>query len=258
MNSKLIYIGAGLHLTPLKTFTQTKEFIFVDTMPRSQFDKSSHFEPAFYSHHFIDNLINQCYKLNFYLVDIEDLDKKYFKKILSIKQRFLWLNKVKQKFPYISPTLITFYNTNTQQTLKYYVSTNILYNMNCQLESDCKTATGLIISGYHPNIKLLNYIKRPLELYCYSQTCYNVPPDEVYDDDNIMYFLFQNLHIVDSYFSSIYVCDMEYIKNININNNSITKCNSLTEMNEIVESIRKNFKQQCLTNEETKYEDLYP
>ena len=35
ISNKILYIGTGLDLEPLKQFELTKEFVFVDVMPRS-------------------------------------------------------------------------------------------------------------------------------------------------------------------------------------------------------------------------------
>jgi len=53
--NKILYIGAGLHMDPLHHFQYTKEFVFIDTLPRSEFD-TNNFYLGFYSNNFIDNL----------------------------------------------------------------------------------------------------------------------------------------------------------------------------------------------------------
>ena len=38
---KLLYIGAWDHISPVMHFPKTKEFIFIDTQPRSEFDNKT-------------------------------------------------------------------------------------------------------------------------------------------------------------------------------------------------------------------------
>lgn len=50
--NKILYVGADLHITPVTHFPQTKQFIFIDSQPRSEFE-STH--PKFYNG-FTDNI----------------------------------------------------------------------------------------------------------------------------------------------------------------------------------------------------------
>jgi len=193
MATKMMYIGAGLHLNPLDDFIQSaREFVFVDTLPRSEFDRRGEFCECFYDHEFVDKLINKCRAKGFILLLEEVLDGQYFTKILSFYQRWVWLNKVKQTFPYICPTRLTFYNNTTKQSLKYYVSTNIEHNMPLKsLANDLETCNGWIVSGFHPPLMLIYYIGAPLIMYGYSETIYkprseqdNYYQDYEDDEDN--------------------------------------------------------------------------
>ena len=228
--TKLLYIGAGLDLNPLIHFTKTKEFIFVDTLPRSSFDYSYEFNNNMYMNTFISILLKKLSINGFELETSYELEPNYFTKIMSYVQRLRWIGRVKYFFPYICPYLIIFYNYKTGQKLKYYISTNIQFNMCLELEKDLKSIDGLVISGYHPNNILLNYIKEPINLYCYNKTAYKLNNEEVDNIDNIIYWLFNNLDKVQYYFNNIYVCDengiiiksddLEHMNNIVINNHS--------------------------------------
>jgi len=118
--NKLLYIGAGLHLDPIKTFSSTKKFIFIDTQPRSEFD-SRRYYTTYYNYNFLKELINNFKKLNF------------------LKKEEITFGSSNINLPYINSTLIIFYNQTLDQVVNYYVSTNILYNMNLQLLNDIKT-----------------------------------------------------------------------------------------------------------------------
>ena len=206
--NKIIYIGAGLHLEPLKHFNSTNEFIFVDTLPRSEFD-TCNFNEGFYHKNFHLELIKKAKEYDFKLEKVEELEPKYYVNILSLTQRIKWVGIIKETFPNICPKLITFYNYNTEQKLKYYISTNILYNICVDLKNDIRTSTGLIISGYHPHKKILNYIIKPINLYCYDKTAYKLEDNQVDDLNNLIYWMFKNLTMVKKYFSNIYMVDEE-------------------------------------------------
>jgi len=225
-SNKIMYFGSGLHLHPLKHFTNTTEFIFVDTQPRSEFDSPNDFYDGFFREQFYDNLVDKAKKYSFQLVNIKELDSNYFTNIMSLRQRIQWIGCIKEIFPFICPTLLIFYNYNTGQKLKYYISTNILYNMCEELENDIKTSDGLIISGYHPDSVLLEYIVSPINLYCYNQTCYKLSSDEVDNCDNLIYWSFENLNMVPMYFENIFV--------VNYTDGKLTKFDNLIEMNEFV------------------------
>jgi hypothetical protein len=205
--NKILYIGSGLHLEPLKQFKSTKEFVFVDVQPRSEFDSSDSFNEEFYRGKFYPELIKLASEYGFMLEKSEELDPEYFVNILNLNQRIKWLGLVKETFPNICPTLLIFFNPVTGQKLKYYISTNILYNMCWDLKNDIMSVDGLIISGYHPDKKILEYITYPINLYCYDNTAYKLDDEEVDDFDNLVYWIFANLDMVDKYFSSIYLIE---------------------------------------------------
>lgn len=222
--SKLLYIGAGLDLNPLKHFPNTREFVFIDTLPRSEFDSDT-FVPEYFNSNFVSKLISGIKMFGFEFEYMEELDSKYFVSILSLGQRIRWINQVKQTFPQINPTLIVFYNHKTSQEVKYYLSTNIMKNICSKLVADIETSTGLIISGYHPDKLILQLISRPISLYGYTQTAYDIKPDELENIDSMFAFLFQNLHLVKSYFDKIYMVGVDY--------GHINRCDSLVELDKL-------------------------
>ena len=238
----MIYIGAGLHLQPLVDFGLTKEFIFVDVQPRTESviyrtdsfgsDNYEYWGELMYRKKFYSQLISRALEYNFVLEKTEELEPDYFQSIMTMNQRIKWLNNVKQEFPNICPTLLTFYNYQTGQKLKYYISTNILKNVGWDLENDFSSSDGLVISGYHPDIKILEYIKNPINLYCYIGTSYSVDEDDfINEPNNLIYWIFSNIEIISKYFSSYYVVDKS--------NGMITQFDDFTQINGIIEKIEK-------------------
>lgn len=228
--NKIMYIGAGLHLSTLAHFPELREFVFVDTLPRSEFDhaNANKFVEIFYSHTFVERLKVKCQDLGFQYMASEETDIGYYSKIMNVYQRCKWFGCIKQIFPHICPTLFVFANPETNQVLKYYMSTDIFLNMSHILRADLQTCDGLIISGYHPSQVLLRYVDLPITLFCYSKTAYDIPPEEVDDEDNIVLWLFQNKPFVKMFFDRIFVCDMDGVK---------TECSDVTDMNTLANAI---------------------
>ena len=186
--NKILYLGSWNHIQPVRDFPLVKEFIFIDTQPRSEFDNKSFYQ-GFYKQNFYDDLIHKCICFGFNLKTEEVLDLTYYKSIFTLWQRIyhsLW-----NVLPHhINPTLLTFFNERTRQTIKYYISTNIEYNMTISLQQDIEEADALVVSGYHPNIKLLEYFTKPKIFIGYSNTCYDLNKDKE-EDANIISVLHQ-------------------------------------------------------------------
>lgn len=187
--NKILYIGANSHIEPVTHFLETKDFVFIDTQPRSEFDT---FHPEFliscYRPKFYSKLIETCKQYGFILETTYEFDKNYYKSIFSFKKYFKYLIK---GFPeYINPTLLVFRNETTKQSINYYISTNIKFNMKPMLQLDIESSDSIIIAGFHPDIELLQYIKYPINFFGYTGTSYVIEKTN-YDIDkqNIIYFL---------------------------------------------------------------------
>ena len=189
--NKILYLGSWHHIQPVRDFPLVKEFIFIDTQPRSEWD-TNFFHIGFYKQNFYDELIHKCKNFGFKLKTEDVLDQNYYKSIFTIKQR-LYYSLYSQRPPHINPTLLTFYNETTGQSIKYYISTNIQYNMTPLLQKDIEESEALVISGYHPHIKLLEYFTKPKLFIGYSDTCYDKNKNEEQNNgDDIISLLNQS------------------------------------------------------------------
>ena len=207
--NKLLYIGTGLHIDPVLHFKETKKFIFIDTQPRSEFDTPNKFTYIFYRKQFIIDLEIKLSTYGFILDKCIVLQKKYYKNLFTFIQRLYYAFT---RPPLINPTLLVFTNKRTKQTIKYYVSTNIEYNMTDKIKKDISTCDGLIVSGYIPMICLLDYITSPIKFFGYTKTCYSIPEENTFDkekDDTIIYFLHNNKCSIIYYFKEFYVVNDE-------------------------------------------------
>ena len=190
--NKILYIGANCHIQPVNHFKYTKEFVFIDTQPRSEFDSfHPNFYKYFYRRNFYSNLIESCQQYGFDLESTYELDSNYYTQIISFKKLIKYLVKFKKLPEFINPTLLVFRNDTTGQVIHYYISTNIKFNMKPILQLDIENCDGIIIAGYHPDIELLHYIKQPITFIGYTGTCYTIENNKLYDSEkqNIIYFL---------------------------------------------------------------------
>jgi hypothetical protein len=186
---KLLYIGAWAHIDPVFHFKKTKQFVFIDTQPRSEFDHPNVFETCFYRHTFYNRIINTWFQHGFQLVSTTVLDKDYYKK-LTLHTEYDDKHTDDTTYEHSNPTLLHFENPITEQTINYYISTNIKYNMCPILEEDIKETDGLLLSGYFPNSMLVDYLPETNKTwYCYSETCYAYDPEE--KNDTILTSLYE-------------------------------------------------------------------
>jgi hypothetical protein len=187
--NKILYVGAGCNIQKVSHFNETKQFVFIDSQPRSGFDTGqSKFHKEFYEPNFYNDLISSCKHYGFLLDFVSVLDNNYYKKIISSKWYYTsWFYKIPND---INPTLLVFTNKNTNQRINYYISTNIKFNMNEYLRNDIASCDGIIVSEYFPEKDILRYFDRPKIFFGYTNTCYFIEDNTHNDEDNnILYFL---------------------------------------------------------------------
>lgn len=191
---KVLYVGAWNHIEVINYFPHCKEFILIDTQPRSDNDEKDYFYEGFYREKFIKTITNKCKKYRFVLEQIIELDENYLSHY--------------NDYPYINPHLFIFKYKDI--VIKYYISTNILFNMHPMLEKDIYEADTLYNAGYHPDCKLLKYfslngIIKKKNFVGDNQTCYYIEYED--DDNNIIKFFIKNEknHIMDDYFDNYYL-----------------------------------------------------
>ncbi len=200
---KVLYFGAWDHIEVVNYFSDCNEFVLIDTQPRSEHDEKDYFYEEFYRPNFIDRIIDKLtkdFKYGFTLTDKIELEPNYMSKELS------------DNFPYINPHLFIFNNSTNNKIIKYYISTNILFNMNSMLENDINSSDTLYVAGYAPDVKLLKYLNKKINFVGDSETVYfyERAPDE---NDIISNYISNNIINEWSYYlvwrktSMIIVCD---------------------------------------------------
>ena len=173
---KILYFGASLNIQIVKDFPNVKDFVLIDNQPRSKSDRY-YFSDRDYNDKFIDNLMSVTKDNGFDLVEIFILDESYHTKILNIKKMIYYSFFTLP--PNLDPELYMFYNKDTDQIIKYYISTNIDYNMNPILFNDIKSCNTLIINEYFPSIKLFEYFDKMEILIGYIKTFFSSNDDYI-------------------------------------------------------------------------------
>lgn len=141
-----VYIGSGLDIIPVLMYNKIKEFTFIDSQPQSEFGMLGYNEKRFYRKTFIDSL-NKIMKNN------------KFKK-----------NKEEKN-------MLVFTNSETEQTITYYINTSFPEHINTKIIEDIKKSTHLILCGYDPNYKILEYMPNLTTVICNLLTFYSKNKD---------------------------------------------------------------------------------
>lgn len=208
--NKILCVGSGCNIQHVTHFSETKEFVFIDSQPRIRNDKI-HLEPKFhkkeYVSDFVNNLLLTCLYNGFILQSKTILNKNYYKKINTKKWNCIsWCKKIPKN---VNPTMLVFINNNTNQKIIYYISTNIIYNICDNLSFDISSCDAVIVNGYFPEIDILEYFGTSKIFIGYSGTNYSVDINDEYYKNSILYFLHNYSCNRQYFFSEFYVVENE-------------------------------------------------
>ena len=149
MNS-VLYFGPWDDTSFLDIFPDSKKFILVDSQPSTQWG---------YNKHFVDDVIREYESRDFVLMNIEET-QEYFSSFSFFKTN-----------EYTNPHLFIF-KRGDGTTIKYYMSTDIMYNMTQELAKDISKTDTLYINGYFPSCRLFEYFKGPKNFVGNTDNCY--------------------------------------------------------------------------------------
>ena len=182
---KVLYFGAWEDTTFLDAFPDTNNFVLVDTQPRSEWD-TKEINVKYYRDNFVKEITDSFKTKDYFLKNIEQTES-YYKNFSFFK-----------KPEYIDPHLFVF--KNGKKTIKYYISTNVVYNEIPELIKDISSADTLYLKGYFPEPRILEYFKAPKKFVGNSNSCYhyNINPER-----NVVDILYNFPKI--SYFNQFYV-----------------------------------------------------
>ncbi len=154
---KLLYTGTGCHFQPVNDFPNTKEFIFIECQPYSEFSGKPFFDRGFYRDNFVEKVLNRAKSYEFELIEEKELDNTFFWSKLTLKQKICYTIFPRLIPQYVNPTLLKFENKNTNQIIKYFISTPFHYYNNNEVTNEIESCDGLILSGFFPNKSILEY-----------------------------------------------------------------------------------------------------
>lgn len=220
---RVLYLGTWHHIEPAinQYFSGVKEFIFIDTQPRSEFDDIN-FDKGYYNQSFVEELTKKCENMGYIYVNKITLDKNYYKELLDEAE---WYN-YKNKYPDINPTLYIFNHHITGKKIKYYISTNFEKNMTSELKRDITKSDAIIISGYYPKECILDYFTCPKIFIGYTDTIFpkgSRRDIDFLETDNIISYIISTSESEEKrYFNSYYLCS--YFTN------QIIECNSILDI----------------------------
>lgn len=192
---KMVYIGCGFHLDPVKHFKTTKEFIFIDTIPS-----------------FRRKLQEQFHKLGFYLQSNEAtwID-------MGAGEASAMTAPATATAPTTATTpadadCLSFYNSRTRQSVRYYISAVLDETLETHslIAADIETADALIVRGFIPHASIVNMIRNPFVLICYNQTYFRLSTKDglVQNPHNLLYYLHNNKRShISAAISDIYLLD---------------------------------------------------
>ncbi len=223
MITSIINIGSGLDIDFIKHFPQVEKFILIDTLPRANPDSTNSFDSIKYNNNFFRNLVVKFNSIGFVLKDKKIIDTKYHNKILSLRQKIFYWFYSNLLPEYINPTVLYFLSNQSNQLVKYYISTNIMTNFVSELESDVRNCDGLVLNGYIPDSKILGYFDHPIKLFGYTNN--NYISNDKHFDDNIISFMNKFPSKISKYIDEIYAVVKE--------NGDKTYCNTLAQIEEI-------------------------
>ncbi len=168
--TKALYIGTGLDISPIQYLTHIKEFVFVDSLPRTSSESED--LTLTESNGFVDKFKQYVVNFGFELVSEKELIKYVQSKYTITQSIYYRFNK--NKIPkYINPTLLHFVNVKTNQKIKYYVSTRFPNNLTNELIEDIKSCDSMIINGLDYPKTILELVPKNITLFAWTGNKYS-------------------------------------------------------------------------------------
>lgn len=186
-NLNILYIGAGLDIKNILDYTnkninilndnyvcKERTYICVDSLPRTIHQTTRTINYKEYVSEFTDELIKICEERGFELKEALELDNTFVSNISILK--YLYYSCVGYKAPrYINPELWIFTNHRTNETIRYYISTNIEINQHELLVRDIRNSNILYVNTYLPSSILFELFNRkPRKIVTTHTTCLQI------------------------------------------------------------------------------------
>jgi hypothetical protein len=138
--NKAVYIGARYDIVPMIVLDTIQEFIYIDSLPRSDYG----------IHYFEDR----------------QLERKWFLPELKNILNRNGFECIKEKENYLE------YNNKKGQTLKYHINTPFPDHITDDIQRELEPCENLILCGFDPNKIILKYMPNLKHIYCNQHTVY--------------------------------------------------------------------------------------
>ena len=148
--NRLVYIGSGLDFIPVIIMNKIKDFVYIDSRPKSEYG-------MFY---FEEGRFNQ----NWFLDDVSKIMKN---------NNFILKEKTEKYIEY----------TDNDKTIKYYINTPFPEMVTKEILEDIKNVENLYISGFDPNKIILKMLPNLKNIYCSNNTCYDTYTRDFFEDE---------------------------------------------------------------------------
>ena len=196
MFKKILYVGAGLHTKVLEDFSETRDFVFIDSRPRNEYGNEYYYRPL-YRGEFTNMLSKKLLHQGFEKYEYIQFTNKYEEiKVENLNSSCLfYYNKCGK-------------NLRSERELKYFISTSDRHDLfeNDYLHKELQECDNVVVSGYYPHSNILRYLTKPFHFVGYNTTVYskNLKSHlKKFSDDHernsIMTFLHKFPEIIKSY-----------------------------------------------------------
>ena len=206
MINQILYINPNLDIKPVLDFPDTKHFLFIDTLPRNNNMKK--FSSILYKKTFYKDLVKIYKSHGFKLMEIIDINNKFYKKILTFKQSIYYFIFGLPQF--INPTLLCFFNLETNQVVKYYISTDVIHNINSDIIHEINNCEAMIITEYLFPYKIFDYFTEPKICISYMQIDYKINDNIINKFNKFIYIDSNNMNdfLIEQFFDFTYNIDL--------------------------------------------------
>ncbi len=208
----LVYVGCGTDFNLLSKFNQIKEFVYIDSQPKSSYGYLEFDTGNFYSKNYMkkfsDNIDKSFKKIN--------LVPSYPDVYLNFSTNQILYHYYNLPFPW------------TNRITQYNITNNDIKKLTYLLSN----TTHLVIKGYNPSTKIFNYFNNnKITLITDKNTYYpnniqkldtedldRVTTDLLLNTNNIQKRIKEILYFDDKTFINSFTSYIEFLFNIKINN----------------------------------------
>jgi hypothetical protein len=157
------YIGAGLDINPILLMPEVREFIYVDSQPKTEYGSMRPHGNRFYRQSFLPRLEKQLQTNN-----------------------FTPIHRTKNYLEYANPS---------NKILKYYINTAFPSDFNQEIAQQISKSQHLIICGYDPDKSILTLMPNLKYIWMNEHTVYDTPDRQYESEEDMNNSTFRELRL---------------------------------------------------------------